>query len=107
MSYNDKLDADEQVSMEEKIAAVIFDSDLNLGDDPDLFDEEDCAELGRIILLMVLKKFRPDLFTCSWCDKPAISAGEDGTFSCGQGQGDGLGSHDNVGVLYTPLKGGG
>lgn len=41
---------------------------------------------------------------CSWCGKRAIARGEDGTYSCGQGQGDGLESHDNVGVVYTPLS---
>lgn len=43
---------------------------------------------------------------CSWCDKMATAKGTDGTYSCGQGQGDGLESHDTRGVVYTTLYGG-
>jgi hypothetical protein len=42
--------------------------------------------------------------SCSWCDKPAKLRGEDGTYSCGQGQGDGLEPHDNLNVVYMPLE---
>lgn len=52
MSYNDKLDPDEQVSAEEAIAARIFDF---------FYEEEDAAQLGREILYIVLRKFRSDL----------------------------------------------
>lgn len=44
--------------------------------------------------------------SCTWCDKPAESLGEDGTASCGQGQGDGLPDHQNIGVTYHPVKAG-
>ena len=62
MPYNDKLGATEQVDMEEKIAAMIFDftpaDALDLG-----ICEEDAAALSKKILLAVLTKFRPDLVT--------------------------------------------
>jgi len=111
MKYNDKLDADEQISMEEAIAARIYQNGERSNHDDDCIDvqpdllihEEDCADLGRNILQMVLAKFRPDLFTCSWCDKSAKSVGRDGTFSCNQGQGDGLEPHGNKGVTYSPV----
>lgn len=51
--YNSKLSADDQISMEEGVAALLFEqTDVS---------EEQCADLGREILLTVLKKFRPDL----------------------------------------------
>ena len=103
MKYNEKLGHVEQVDMEEDVAAVIFDKvDAYSGKE---LSEDLCAQLGRDILLMVLEKFRPDVFvqTCSWCDKPATTQGTDGTFSCGQGQGDNLDPHDNIKVLYVPL----
>ncbi len=40
---------------------------------------------------------------CGWCGNPAMAVGADGTYSCGQGQGDGLESHNNKNVVYTPL----
>jgi hypothetical protein len=54
-AYNETLDADEQITAEEEIAAYLFDAELDIG-------EEDCAEAGRQILKMVLKRFRPDFF---------------------------------------------
>jgi hypothetical protein len=55
--YNHKLTGAEQVDMEEKIAALIFDhSDVQV-------DDETAADLGRNILHEVLKRFRPDFFT--------------------------------------------
>jgi len=63
--YNDRLDPDQQVTAEEEIAAVIdryqehFKAKHGLDEMP--FGEEDCAELGRRILLVVLQEFRPDL----------------------------------------------
>lgn len=54
MSYNDKLNADDQISAEESIAAHLFDNASSIS-------EEEAAELGRSILLLVLRKFRPDL----------------------------------------------
>lgn len=41
---------------------------------------------------------------CSWCDKPATARGNDGTYSCGQGQGDGLEPHNTIRVPYIPMK---
>lgn len=41
--------------------------------------------------------------TCSWCDELATAKGEDGTYSCGSGQGDGKPHHVNMKVTYTPL----
>ncbi len=58
-AYNDKLDAGEQIEMEERIAACLFDDYV--------LDEEDVQESGQKILRMVLAKFRPDLFSA----KPA------------------------------------
>jgi hypothetical protein len=54
MGYTEKMDADEQITMEEEIASAIFET-------LDESDEDECAHLGREILLMVLMKFRPDL----------------------------------------------
>ena len=55
MGYNDKFDADEQITLEEQIAATIL-------DDPeaDILDEY-AAELGRKILRLVVAQLRPDL----------------------------------------------
>lgn len=64
--YNDTLDADDQITMEERIAATIFSQGAYENDaplaKPVALDEEQCAELGRTILKMVLAEFRPDLF---------------------------------------------
>lgn len=54
MSYVETFDADEQISAEEQIAAIIFEG-------ADSIDEETAGELGRTILLAVLTRFRPDL----------------------------------------------
>lgn len=58
--YSDQLDADQQVSTEEKIAAFlkkeIEESDETFGDD------EHLGDMGRDILYLVLREFRPDLF---------------------------------------------
>lgn len=57
--YNDKLDATDQVDAEEEIAQHIWDyAEENEIPRP---CEEDCAQMGRWILLAVLTKFRPDL----------------------------------------------
>jgi hypothetical protein len=60
--YNDKLDADQQISTEEKIAAQIFDS---FRENYPGISEDDAQQMGRDILLMVLKEFRPDLVDAS------------------------------------------
>ena len=57
--YSDKLDADDQITMEEMISARIFEEVHGLTDP---MGEEDCNALGREILYNVLLKFRPDLF---------------------------------------------
>lgn len=53
--YSDKLDADQQISTEERIASRI--SDLTEG----TMEDEICAEIGRDALYIVLQEFRPDL----------------------------------------------
>lgn len=58
--YNDKLDADHQISTEEQIAALIFDTFT--GESCAGSTEESCADLGRRILYVVLREFRLDLF---------------------------------------------
>lgn len=57
MKYNDKIDADTQISTEEKIAAHLFDV---YG-----LDEDSAGNAGRQILRIVLEEFRADLFTAS------------------------------------------
>lgn len=52
--FNDKLDPIDQVDTEEAIAAYLFDS-------CGIRNEELVADMGRDILLIVLRKFRPDL----------------------------------------------
>jgi hypothetical protein len=59
MTYNDKLDTDLQIDAEEEIADLVFNASGNVF--PNTLHEEDCADLGRKILKVVLKKFRPDL----------------------------------------------
>jgi hypothetical protein len=54
--YNATMDSEEQVEMEEKIAAMIFDTpNVEIG-------ESAAGDLGREILKTVLKKYRPDYF---------------------------------------------
>lgn len=55
-TYSDKMEPDDQVSMEEKIAARIFDMDSADG-----IDEEEAQEASQDILMMILREFRPDL----------------------------------------------
>lgn len=53
--YTDELDVEEQVTMEERIAAIIYDN-------PDVeTDEHTAQDLGRQLLLEVLKVFRPEV----------------------------------------------
>jgi hypothetical protein len=59
--YSDKLEADIQISTEEAIAAAIFRAEN--ASPNDFLGEEECADLGRDILKLVLGRFRPDLFT--------------------------------------------
>lgn len=62
-SYNDTLDAEQQVDTEEMIASLIFDAEEKSvwGVEEHHLSEEECAQLGRDILLRVLAEFRPDL----------------------------------------------
>ena len=53
--YNDKLNPDAQISMEERIAMHLFDNSS--------IREEEAAQMGRDILLMVLEEFRKDLIS--------------------------------------------
>ncbi len=53
VEYNDKLDAGDQIDVEEWIAGVIYDEGLG---------EERSNDVGKQILKHVLLKFRPDLF---------------------------------------------
>ncbi len=66
-TYNDKLDADEQITAEEHIASLIQsaieNSEDSRGENDYTLTEEDCADLGRAILVDVLKQFRPDLMS--------------------------------------------
>ena len=53
--YNDSLEADQQITSEERIAAYLFEGYR------DAFSEFDAAEAGREILQMILREYRPDL----------------------------------------------
>lgn len=69
--YNDKFDPNEQISLEEDIAAYIHAAPDNqteieldaqaLGEGITPYPEEMCSNLGRAILMHVVKKLRPDL----------------------------------------------
>ena len=61
--YNDKIDADDQITAEEQIAAMIFDCEVeDAEDNPIRLPEGECAQLGRDILKAILARFRPDFF---------------------------------------------
>lgn len=61
--YNDDLDPSDQVDTEERISALLFD---HVGEDPRArgfgLSEEECNQLGRDILKLVLQVFRKDVF---------------------------------------------
>lgn len=59
MAYNNLMPAEQQISMEENIAATIFCATHAI--DTGVLGEDDCAQLGRDVLAIVLKEFRPDL----------------------------------------------
>lgn len=76
-SYGPWLDADEQITAEEGIASLIFERQEDKEQEgyekygePLPLGEDDCAELGRVILRYVLAQFRPDLFVDDG-DEPA------------------------------------
>ena len=56
--YTDKLDADEQITVEESIASLIKEA---VEATENSLTDEDCGDLGRLILKQMLEKFRPDL----------------------------------------------
>lgn len=68
VGYHEQLDPDRQITTEEHIAALIAEQ---RGSD---YSDSTCAELGRDILYLVLREFRPDLFD----DRP-VAAGKYGT----------------------------
>lgn len=55
MKYNDNLDPERQLAMEEKIAAFLFDH-FREG-----FNEGDAQEAGQEVLNAFIEEFRPDL----------------------------------------------
>lgn len=55
--YNDRLDQDDQITLEEEVAAIIHGSLAEGG-----ASEEAAAELGRRVVQAVLARARPDLF---------------------------------------------
>jgi hypothetical protein len=55
VAYNEKLDADLQITIEELIASKIS----NMSDG--FIDEETCADLGREALYIVIANLRPDI----------------------------------------------
>lgn len=56
--YIDRLDPSEQINTEEAIASLLFNYNYAQDFRP---NEEECTQLGRQILALVLDKFRPDL----------------------------------------------
>jgi hypothetical protein len=58
--YNDKLDPDAQITMEEGIAAVLYG---RINDSGHSGITEDLAnEIGKLVVRLVLENFRPDFF---------------------------------------------
>jgi hypothetical protein len=92
--YSNRLDADDQVTAEEEIAATIFDkmraSDL-------LIHEDTAAELGRTILNLVLERFRPDLFEGAASPPPGPPADADEHVV--------VGFESDGGLIYSSLDG--
>jgi len=75
--YSDKLDADQQISTEEKIAAFLK-KEIEEGDES-LGDDEHLGDLGRDILYLVLCEFRPDLFMVKTKTVKCLHCGGEGT----------------------------
>jgi hypothetical protein len=79
VEYNDDLSHEDQVDAEEGIAHIIH--AFEYGENAEMRpSEEDCAELGRQILLFVLEKFRPDLVDGG--EEPVAEESEGGSFEC-------------------------
>lgn len=65
MYYNDKFDADQQVDLEERIAALVFDkAETTRGNDN--VSEQSANDLGKKILQIVVAELRPDLVAKKW-----------------------------------------
>lgn len=64
MYYNDKFDADQQVTLEELIAALIFDWDYQ-GDETRP-SEQEATDMSKEILKLVVEELRPDLVARKW-----------------------------------------
>lgn len=56
--YNDRMPGEDQITLEEGVAAMIH----GAADDDGRISEECAAELGRRIVLTLLQRARPDLF---------------------------------------------
>lgn len=66
MYYNDKFDADQQVDLEERIAAIIFD-EAEVGPfGNESVEEQSANDLSKKILQMVVAELRPDLVAHKW-----------------------------------------
>jgi len=66
MKYNDKFDADQQVDLEERIAAIIFD-EAEVGPfGNESVEEQSANDLSKKILQMVVAELRPDLVAKKW-----------------------------------------
>ena len=59
MYYNDKFDADQQVDLEERIAALIYDEAETGPFGNEEVDEQSANDLGKNILQMVVAELRP------------------------------------------------
>jgi hypothetical protein len=60
MSYSEAFDADDQISLEEVIAGMVFESDADVS-------EETAAQLGRDVLHEIVRRLRPDLMADPVC----------------------------------------
>lgn len=70
MAYNETFDADQQITLEERIAAAIAKAGEETNPELDTgwpvpLGEEDCADLGRELLEMIVTELRPDLLDTS------------------------------------------
>lgn len=66
MYYNDKFDADQQVDLEERIAALIYDEAETGPFGNEEVDEQSANDLSKKILQMVVAELRPDLVAHKW-----------------------------------------
>ena len=65
--YNSNLDVQDQIEAEERIASLIRETIEESKDSSGVNDytltDDDCAELGRVILINVISRFRTDLIS--------------------------------------------